>query len=99
MSNNSTTNTRANHNLTSGKSLRANEKEKKEFRAKDIIMFLRAALSARIKYTYEKGPSEDPALYDSTDVTKIWDHLDSKRPQSDTLPLEDLVLEELDDII
>lgn len=93
------TNTRANHSLTSGTSLRVDEKNKTEFRAKDIVMFLRAALSARIKQTYDKGPSEDPALYDPTDVTKIWDHLDSKKPQSDTLPLEDLILEELDDII
>lgn len=80
---NTRTNANVNHNLTSGTRIRPDEKNKKEYRAKDVIMFLRAALSARIKHTYEKGPSENPALYDSTDVTKIWDHLDSKRPQSD----------------
>ena len=50
-------------------------------RPKDpMITYVRACFSARIKQTYEKGPSEDPPLYNIADMNKIFEHLISKRP-------------------
>lgn len=79
------TSTKANHSLTSGTKLGDDEKKKSNdelrLRPKDpMITYIRARFAARIKYTYEKGASEDPSLYNFADMDKIFEHLISKRP-------------------
>ena len=53
--------------------------------AKDILMFIRATLLARVKTSYIKGPSKSPLSYSSQDVGLIWDWLDRNRPLENLL--------------
>lgn len=48
--------------------------------AKDILMFIRATLLARVKTATLNGPNKDPLSYSSQDVGLIWDWLDRHRP-------------------
>ena len=96
MSNN-TTNTKANPNIKppTGNNTRPDESadKKKDWRAKDIVMFLRASLHARIKQAITEGPSEDPNTYITEDVTKAWDYLDRDKPIKTLEELDNLDLD------